>query len=122
MVLLLFFALLLGAPFMLFNSGSSVPDSGQGEPVAPLTPPSTKSGGARIALKSLRPLVVVGSGFKPHETVRIGGVASRTVAADRAGSFTARFRGVDPCGSITLTAVGSRGSRASFNFSALACP
>ena len=127
MALLLVFAVMLGAP-ALFGSGTAGPGSSEGEtplvtpstPLAPATPGKSKR--ATLALKSLRPLVVVGTGFKPGESVRISGAtATRTMSASRAGGFTARFRGVDPCGSLTVTAVGSMGSRASFNFSSLTC-
>ena len=128
MALLLVFAVLLGAPLALFGAGTAGSGSSEGEtplvtpstPLAPATP--GKSRRATLALKSLRPLVVVGTGFKPGESVRISGATTtRTMSAGRAGSFTARFRGVDPCGSLTVTAVGSMGSRASFNFSSLTC-
>jgi hypothetical protein len=48
--------------------------------------------------------------------------AVKTVSAGRRGSFVVTFRGVSACGSVTVTARGSRGSRASFNLSQIVCP
>jgi len=71
------------------------------------------------------PLTVKGTGFRPGERVRIvvkgsqGGTLTGKAGPD--GSFAATFRGVNGCDSVTVTAVGSKGSRASFNLSQIAC-
>ena len=71
------------------------------------------------------PLRVKGTGFVPGERVRLtlgGGTGLRqSVRADTDGSFTAVFRNVSACDSVTADARGSKGSRASFNFSQVAC-
>jgi hypothetical protein len=72
-----------------------------------------------------RPLTVRGHGFRPEEHVRLvaRGLRSQTVEtdADGHGAFTAIFRHVKPCDSITVTATGSKGSRAEFNLSQIVC-
>jgi hypothetical protein len=50
-----------------------------------------------------------------------GRAHSKRVRAKRSGAFLVRFPGVEVCGGLEGTAVGRRGSRASFQFSALAC-
>ena len=80
---------------------------------------------ARLLPVGQKPLRVKGTGFVPGERVRLtlgGGTGLvRTVGVGADGSFTAIFREVDACDSITAEARGSKGSRASFNFSQIAC-
>ena len=80
---------------------------------------------ARLLPVGQAPLRVKGTGFVPGERVRLtlgGGTGLRkTVQASAEGSFTAVFRGVSACDSVTADARGSKGSRASFNFSQVAC-
>jgi hypothetical protein len=79
----------------------------------------------QIASMGQNPLTVKGTGFRPGERVRIvvkgsqGGTLTGKAGPD--GSFAATFRGVNGCDSVTVTAVGSKGSRASFNLSQIAC-
>jgi hypothetical protein len=81
---------------------------------------------ARLLPISQDPLRVKGAGFQPRERVRLrldGDVkAVKTVSAGARGTFVATFRGVSACGSVTVTARGSRGSRASFNLAQIMCP
>jgi hypothetical protein len=68
---------------------------------------------------------VKGTGFRPHERVAVSakGVESSSVkaTADDSGEFEATLHGVKGCDSITVAAVGSKGSRAEFNLSSFAC-
>ena len=84
---------------------------------------------ATLAPRSLDPLRVGGTGFRRRERVRVTvtptsaeeGVTKR-VRAKRDGSFSVTFNGVQACNGLEGVAVGRRGSRASFQFSALMCP
>jgi hypothetical protein len=72
------------------------------------------------------PLSVKGTGFRPHERVRVtvegvAAPATHTVRASAKGVFSLEFRRVNGCDSVTVTAVGSKGSRTSFNLSQIAC-
>jgi hypothetical protein len=73
---------------------------------------------ARLTLVSGAPLVVAGQGFRSRErvtvTASVGGQrVRRSLAANAAGRFTARFRtGPADCGPIYVLAVGRSGSRA----------
>jgi hypothetical protein len=48
-------------------------------------------------------------------------VPVKRVRASATGTFTIRFRS-DPCSSFTITATGSKGSRAAVNYSQFSCP
>ena len=80
---------------------------------------------AQLAPKGQKPLTVEGTGFQPQEKVTLvaKGMQSQRVSAeaDSSGSFEAAFDKVDACDSITVTATGSKGSRAEFNFSQIVC-
>jgi len=80
---------------------------------------------ARLMPVGQAPLRVKGTGFMPGERVRLtlgGGTGlGQTVRASADGSFTAVFRNVSACDSVTANARGSKGSHASFNFSQIAC-
>lgn len=80
---------------------------------------------AQIAPMGQTPLTVKGSGFRPSERVRLvvkgSQGAALTAKAGPDGSFVAAFRGLNGCDSVTVTAAGSKGSRASFNLSQIAC-
>jgi hypothetical protein len=74
---------------------------------------------------SQSPLKVEGTGFQPGEEVRIevdapNGQAKHTRASS-SGSFTTDISELTGCGSVTVTATGSQGSVAEFNFSQIAC-
>jgi hypothetical protein len=85
---------------------------------------------ARATLKpaALDPFAVTGSGFKRRERVRVtvtpsgGAGVTKRFRAKRNGSFTATFDAIQACNGIEAVAVGRRGSRASFQLSALGCP
>jgi hypothetical protein len=80
---------------------------------------------ARLLPVGQSPLRVKGIGFVPGERVRLtlgGGTGlGQTLRASTDGTFTAVFHGVSVCDSVTANARGSKGSRASFNFSQIAC-
>jgi hypothetical protein len=80
---------------------------------------------AQLAPKGQKPLTVEGTGFHPEEKVTVvaKGMQSQQVSAeaDSSGSFEATFDKMDACDSITVTATGSKGSRAKFNFSQIVC-
>jgi hypothetical protein len=71
------------------------------------------------------PLTVTGMNFRPHEHVRLAAKglesANAVATADESGSFTVRFHGLKACDSVTVTAVGSKGSRTEFNLSQIVC-
>jgi hypothetical protein len=91
--------------------------------------PEQQHAGATLTPRSLDPFAVKGSGFKRRERVRVTvtptsaetGVTKR-VRARRDGSFSVTFEGIQACDGLEGVAVGRRGSRASFQFSALTCP
>lgn len=77
----------------------------------------------RVAAKD--PVAVRGQGFRPGERVRVFALGSVkrisvTRVADRRGAFKAPLEGLrtDACTRLVLTAVGSKGSRASTAFAA----
>lgn len=82
---------------------------------------------AKLLPASSTPLKVKGTRFKPGERVRLkatGGVGrpvSRNLVANANGAFVATFPSMNACQSPTVTASGSRGSHASFNYSQIAC-
>ena len=80
---------------------------------------------AALAPFGQNPLRVKGAGFVPRERVTIStdpahGPAAKATASAR-GTFTVALAGVKPCDSVSVTARGNRGSRASFNLSTFAC-
>jgi hypothetical protein len=84
---------------------------------------------AHLRLVETTPLTVRGTGFKPHERVKVVYATAdltRTVrtAAGAGGGFVARFAGVhfDACQLPRIVAVGSRGSRAVLKVVPPACP
>jgi hypothetical protein len=116
--------LVLFASMTLFNVGGSVPESGMGEvqkaPTVQKAPAARST--ARLMIKRVMPrAVVVGTGFRSNELVRLTGVPVKRVRASAKGTFTIRF-GIDPCRSLTITATGSKGSRAAVNYSQFSCP
>jgi hypothetical protein len=82
----------------------------------------------RLRLLDADPVAFRGTGFKAHERVRVvvyaGTRAAKRVAAGARGRFVVRFTGVDPnaCAGFWASAVGSKGSRASFKRSPGMCP
>ena len=101
----------------LFSSGDTVPSSGTGQV---LQAPARNT--ARLMIKPVIPTTIVaGTGFKSGEVVRLTGIPVRQVRASARGAFTIRLRSVDPCNGLSVTAVGSKGSRASVNYSQFSC-
>ena len=85
----------------------------------------TTASRAQISPVQSRPLEVKGTGFQPGEKVTLSAKglqnAHATATADNSGEFDATFRGLKNCDSVTVTAVGSKGSHAEFNLSQIAC-
>jgi hypothetical protein len=101
----------------LFSSGDTVPSSGTGDA---LQAPARNT--ARLMIKPVIPTVIIaGTGFKSGEVVRLTGVPVRQVRASARGTFTIRLRSVDPCNSLSVTAIGSKGSRTAVNYSQFNC-
>jgi hypothetical protein len=118
--LLALVALVVAWPLYTFNNagGEATTQAGQ----APSLPaPKAASGRASISIGSLQPITIVGRGFKPGERVRVSGAGTKTIVASRQGGFSIRMANQSPCPSLSITAVGSKGSRASLNFSQLLC-
>ena len=74
------------------------------------------------------PFKVRGTGFRARERVRVTVTATaaerhivRRVRATGRGTFVLAFSGVEACGGVEGAATGSRGSRASFQFSSIRC-
>jgi hypothetical protein len=83
---------------------------------------------ARLTLVKAKPLALRGTGFRPHESVRVTLLASikRTVRRAEAGadgSFKVGFPpAADGCSLVIAHAVGSKGSRASVRIGGPPCP
>jgi hypothetical protein len=84
-----------------------------------------------LRLASMQPLTVRGVHFKSHERVRVtehAGAAKRSklVRATATGTFKVTFvvpTAIDPClESVSITAVGGRGSAAAVKLPQRACP
>lgn len=104
----------------LFNVGGSTPTTGLGDVVQEPAPAARST--ARLAIKRVRPIaIIVGTGFKSGEVVRLTGVNVRQVRASARGAFTIRLRNTDPCNGLSVSAVGNKGSRAAVNYSQLLC-
>ena len=89
---------------------SSVASAGSAAPNGSARP-------ATLAIKSVMPLRVAGSGFKPNEQVRLAaGSRRKTVRADSHGRFYTGLPPVDPCNGFIVTAKGGQGSDASIAF------
>jgi hypothetical protein len=98
-----------------------------GDGSASTDPASALKGRPVLSLASTQPLRLRGTGFHAHERVRLtvtpstAGPVTRHVRASRTGRFEVSFGAVDACGGFEATASGSRGSRASMQFSTFAC-
>jgi hypothetical protein len=79
--------------------------------------PTAPTRHATLAMKSVLPLRVAGSGFKPNEQVRLTAESRRkTVRADSDGRFYTSLPPIDPCNGFIVTAKGGKGSNASIAF------
>jgi hypothetical protein len=115
-MMLLLALLVLFSGMTVFDGGGTNPGSGTGDV---LQAPASNT--ARLTIRRVIPTTIVaGTGFKSGEAVRLTGVPVRQVRASAKGTFTVRFRG-DPCRSLTVTAIGSKGSRAAVNYSQFSC-
>ena len=126
MVLLLAIAIFLGG-FTLFNLGGTTPGTGLGPvttaPTTPTAPKSAQVGRATLVIRRTMPFVIVaGSGFQPNESVRLSGPRTVRVRTTARGTFSVRLGSADPCGDLSIVAVGSKGSRAAIQFSQFQCP
>ena len=118
--MLLLALLVFLSSFTLFNVGGVTPDSGLGD-VQEAQIPATRST-ARLSIKPMGPTTIIaGTGFRSGEVVRFSGVNVKPVRASEKGTFTIRLRGVDPCNGLSVTAIGSKGSRTALNYSQLYC-
>jgi hypothetical protein len=95
---------------------------------ADATPASAAARRATLSPSSSDPFRVRGTGFRPRERVRVTitptnlqrGITRRIRATGR-GTFVLTFAGIQACQGVEGDAFGSRGSRASFQFSSLTC-
>ncbi len=129
-ILLALFTIVLAAALLVsatMGAGTLVPggDSAKRKPAGALL--GSPAGRARLIPVSLAPLTVKGSGFKSGETVTVRSTDNtvktlRTVKASAAGSFVVRLgTSADRCNGGTILATGSKGSKASLNFSQVVC-
>jgi len=82
------------------------------------------NGKARLMPMSFAPATLKGTSFRPGENVAVEleGVATKKVQANSSGAFIARFRSrADRCHGMSASAVGDKGSRASFQLAELMC-
>jgi hypothetical protein len=82
----------------------------------------------RLRLLDTDPVAFRGIGFKAHEQVRVvvyaGARAAKRATAGVRGGFVVRFVDLDPnaCTGFSASAVGSKGSRATFKRAPGQCP
>jgi hypothetical protein len=84
------------------------------------------NGRARIYLVGTSPMSVRGAGFRNGERVRVTAKGSRTSAtrtarAGATGAFLVRLGAMNGCDSVTISAIGDKGSRTSLNISSFLC-
>ena len=88
----------------------------------------TVAGHAKLRFLSMAPLKVKGTGFVPGERIVVGakgtaGVSRKRTFAGGTGSWVLSLsRPADRCNAVVVTAVGSRGSRASLKQPQPLCP
>ena len=97
-------------------------DGGDAEPAAAPAP----SRRATLVPVKAGPLELRGSGFKPGERVGVTVSAgesrvTRDVRAGPTGTFVLSSPGIQTCSGVSADAVGSEGSRASFQLSSFGC-
>jgi hypothetical protein len=116
-------ALAVTAILVALGVGIAIAGPGDAAPAAHETAASR----ARLVPSGSNPFRVRGTGFRARERVRVtvtptGGTGiTRRVRASARGAFTLAFGRVDSCGGMHGVAIGSRGSRASFQFSSIMC-
>lgn len=72
---------------------------------------------ATLAIKSVVPLRVAGSGFKPNEQIQLTAESRRKIVrADSQGRFYTALPPLDPCNGFIVTAKGGKRSNASIAF------
>jgi hypothetical protein len=84
------------------------------------------NGRARIYPVGTSPMSVRGAGFKQGERVRVTAKGSRTSAtrtakASTKGTFLVHLGTMNGCDSVTISAIGDKGSRTSVNISSFLC-
>jgi hypothetical protein len=83
--------------------------------------PAAQSARPKLTITNMNPLQVAGRGFKPRERVVLSvGQRRRAVTADAGGRFSVRF-GRAMCSGGTISAVGSKGSRAAVRLPRTVC-
>ena len=81
-----------------------------------------------LRLAEPAPLTFGGTGFRANEQVRVVAVAGKNathwVTAGARGRFAVRFRGMaaDTCRGLSATAIGDKGSRATYKRAPGECP
>jgi hypothetical protein len=106
--------LVIGLLVLLITFGL---DAAVDNPVAP----SAQSARARLTITTMNLLQAAGRGFEAGERVVVSiGTRRRAVTAEAHSRFTARF-GRATCSGGTITAVGSKGSRAVVRLPRTAC-
>jgi hypothetical protein len=115
---------LLAAAAVIATLVSQTSGSPSRAPSASRSQQANETRRADLEVRGQNPLIVKGTHFRPHERVQltVKGRGSRlTTRAGAHGTFVAVFKNVVGCDSITVVARGSKGSRASVNFSQIAC-
>jgi hypothetical protein len=113
-------AALLTALALAGGPGSAPAAGGQGAQAA-------KRRAHLVPIATGDPFRVRGSGFRARERVRVTvtptgqSAVTRRIRATGRGTFVLAFAGIDACGGIEGVAAGTRGSRASFQFSSFTC-
>jgi hypothetical protein len=119
----------LAVTAVLVALGVGIAIAGPGGDAMPATPAAHDAAPRRALLMPVgsNPFRVRGSGFRARERVRVTvtptgrGGSTRRVRANGRGTFTLAFQRIDSCGGVHGVAAGSRGSHASFQFSAIMC-
>jgi hypothetical protein len=116
----------LAVTAVLVALGVGIAVGGSDREPATATPAAAKRQ-ALLMPSGTDPFRVRGSGFRARERVRVkvtptgGAGITRRVRANGRGTFTVAFARIDSCGGVHGVATGSRGSHASFQFSAIMC-
>jgi hypothetical protein len=107
------FGLVIFMSATLYSAGELTPPNR-------IIPEKAQPGRATLKIVQLRPFTVTGRSFKPGERVRVStNRLRRMVVAGPRGGFTVTFPDPGRCNGLAVTAIGSKGSRASISFPAL---